>query len=241
LSGRLTVISGGPGTGKTTTVARILALMIEQAGGNALHIALAAPTGKAAARLGQSIRQSVVQLSLSETVRVRLPDKVQTLHRLLGLLPQSQQFRHNRHNPLSCDVLVVDEVSMVDLPLMAKLLQALPGHCRLIMLGDQDQLASVEAARCWPTSATTGSALLFKTVLRTVETVWRTCRGRRSTERPGPSAVGGLRDHAQQKLSFWGESGIGQLSRKSMPVRRKRPLRYCPGSRPQTSAGENCR
>jgi len=215
LSGRLTVISGGPGTGKTTTVARILALMIEQAGGNALHIALAAPTGKAAARLGQSIRQSAVQLSLSETVRVRLPDKVQTLHRLLGVLPQSQQFRHNRHNPLSCDVLVVDEVSMVDLPLMAKLLQALPGHCRLIMLGDQDQLASVEAGAVLADICNHGISPCFsKRFFGLLKQYGVPVEGAdlQSDQAPQPLADSVIT--LSKSYRFGGESGIGQLSRK---------------------------
>ncbi|BCS52155.1 exodeoxyribonuclease V subunit alpha [Geobacter sp. SVR] len=139
-----TVVSGGPGTGKTTTVARILALLIEQAGARDLRIALTAPTGKAAMRLRQSILQAIERLELSDEVRERIPDDVQTIHRLLGV-SGSTGFRHNRSHPLECDLLVVDEVSMVDLPLMARLLDALPLSARVILLGDRDQLASVEA------------------------------------------------------------------------------------------------
>ncbi len=142
---RFIVISGGPGTGKTATVARILALLIEQAGDRELVIALAAPTGKAALRMRQAIRQATGQLELPEAVRNRMPDKVQTIHRLLGVLSGSNTFRHHRDNPLSCDLLVVDEVSMIDLPLMAHLLEALNEDTRIILLGDRDQLASVEA------------------------------------------------------------------------------------------------
>lgn len=145
LTGCLTVISGGPGTGKTTTVARILALLLEQWGEQSCHIALAAPTGKAASRLRQSILKSMQSLLLSETLLASMPQDVKTIHRLLGVIPDTSGFRHNRDNPLECDVLVVDEVSMVDLPLMSKLLDALRPDCRVILLGDKDQLASVEA------------------------------------------------------------------------------------------------
>ncbi|HEY4743833.1 MAG TPA: AAA family ATPase, partial [Desulfuromonadaceae bacterium] len=145
LTRRFAVISGGPGTGKTTTVARILALALEQAGGNGLDIALAAPTGKAALRLRHSILQATEQLGLPDSIRQRMPDQVRTIHRLLGTMPGSTAFRHGRANPLPCDLLVVDEVSMVDLPLMARLLEALPPDSRMILLGDRDQLASVEA------------------------------------------------------------------------------------------------
>jgi exodeoxyribonuclease V alpha subunit len=145
LTRRFTVISGGPGTGKTTTVAAILALVLEQAGDQELAVALAAPTGKAALRLRHSIMRAVDQLGLAASLRQRMPDQVLTIHRLLGAIPGSTSFRHNRTNPLPCDLLVVDEVSMVDLPLMARLLEALAPHSRLILLGDRDQLASVEA------------------------------------------------------------------------------------------------
>jgi exodeoxyribonuclease V alpha subunit len=145
LSHRFTVISGGPGTGKTTTVARILALLIELAEGDPPRIMLAAPTGKAALRLKQSIAHSVEQLFLSETVRAALPQEVSTVHRLLGVIPGRSSFRYNRDNPLPCDVLVVDEASMVDLTLMSRLLDSMRVDTRVILLGDRDQLASVEA------------------------------------------------------------------------------------------------
>ena len=145
LSQRFTVISGGPGTGKTSTVARILALLVELAVGAPPVILLAAPTGKAAMRLKQSIRQAAEGLPLPESLRAAIPQEVSTIHRLLGVIPGQSGFRHDRNNLLSCDVLVVDEASMIDLPLMARLLEALPEDTRVILLGDSDQLASVEA------------------------------------------------------------------------------------------------
>ncbi|MFA6810753.1 MAG: exodeoxyribonuclease V subunit alpha [Desulfoplanes sp.] len=141
---RLCIISGGPGTGKTTTVANILALVLEQSKAP-LRIALAAPTGKAAARLGDSLQEARNRLHLPADIIERMPTSAVTLHRLLGWISGSPRFRHDRDNPLNVDLLILDEVSMVDLPLMAKTVQALPDHARLILLGDRDQLASVEA------------------------------------------------------------------------------------------------
>ncbi|MDQ3545238.1 MAG: exodeoxyribonuclease V subunit alpha [Verrucomicrobiota bacterium] len=128
-----TVITGGPGTGKTQTVVKILNRLRAQPGGENLQIKLAAPTGKAAARLTESIR------SVEETLAAT------TIHRLLGYLPGSPYFRHDAKHPLNADVVIVDEASMVDLALMAKLFAAVPPRARLILLGDRDQLASVEA------------------------------------------------------------------------------------------------
>lgn len=142
---RLTVISGGPGTGKTSTVVRILALLLQQAGDEPLSIALAAPTGKAAARLQASIQQAINQLPLDASLIERIPDRAMTLHRLMGSRRDSILFRHSAENPLSCDLLIIDEASMVDVALMAKVIAALPAQARLILLGDRHQLASVEA------------------------------------------------------------------------------------------------
>ncbi|PLX92985.1 MAG: exodeoxyribonuclease V subunit alpha [Desulfuromonas sp.] len=138
------IISGGPGTGKTATVVRILALLLEL-GGPEQRIALAAPTGKAAARLRESIVAARRHLQISNAVRHALPDQVQTLHRLLGAGRLPGQFRYGSRVSLPVDVVVVDEASMVDLALFSRLLQALPATARLILLGDRDQLASVEA------------------------------------------------------------------------------------------------
>ncbi|OEG75845.1 exodeoxyribonuclease V subunit alpha [Shewanella colwelliana] len=150
-SHKLAVITGGPGTGKTTTVTKLLLLLCQQ---QTLTIKLVAPTGKAAARLSESIKASKVRLAtelgqksdpLSLTALAAVPEEATTLHRLLGVIPNSHRFRHHKDNPLRLDLLIVDEASMVDLPMMHKLLDALPEHARLILLGDQDQLASVEA------------------------------------------------------------------------------------------------
>lgn len=147
------IITGGPGTGKTTTVVRLLALLQQVAADSGatrlLRIRLAAPTGKAAARLKESIAGAISKLPdafwKNDFVIESIPRDVVTLHRLLGSRPDSRQFRHNAANPLPLDVLVVDECSMVDLEMMAATVQALPDHARLVLLGDKDQLASVEA------------------------------------------------------------------------------------------------
>ena len=148
LSQWITVLTGGPGTGKTTTVAGLLALLTEQAehgGRRRPRIALAAPTGKAAARLQEAVRVEVENLAAVDRARVSGLQAV-TLHRLLGFRPgTSARFKHHRGNRLPHDVVVVDETSMVSLTLMARLLEAVRPETRLILVGDPDQLASVEA------------------------------------------------------------------------------------------------
>lgn len=137
------VISGGPGTGKTTTVTKLLALLLQEH--NELIIKMVAPTGKAAARLTESITHALTELDISQSIKDKIPTQASTIHRLLGVNMNSNHFRFNDSKRLNLDLLLVDEASMVDLPLMAKLLMALPDHARLILLGDKDQLASVEA------------------------------------------------------------------------------------------------
>jgi len=138
---RFAVISGGPGTGKTTSLVNVLALLLEQQPD--MHIRMAAPTGKAAARMMESIQQAKSNLDVDDVIRAAIPDKASTLHRLLGY--SSRGYRFNSMNPLVLDCLVIDEASMVDLPMMARLLEALPDSAQLILLGDRDQLASVDA------------------------------------------------------------------------------------------------
>ena len=133
LTQRLALISGGPGTGKTHALARVIGLLQET--NPQLRIALAAPTGKAAARMGEALA----------TAGVSVDGGARTLHRLLGVRANGHGFHHERGRPLAVDVLVVDEASMIDLSLMAHLLDALPETARLILLGDRDQLAAVEA------------------------------------------------------------------------------------------------
>ncbi|UFU07032.1 exodeoxyribonuclease V subunit alpha [Ruania halotolerans] len=140
---RLTVLTGGPGTGKTTTVARLLAVLQDVAG--PVRVALAAPTGKAAARLQEAAAQVVGALPEADRDRVGLPEAT-TVHRLLGYKPGSTtRFAHDARHHLPHDVVVVDETSMVPLSLMARLLEALRPDTRLVLVGDADQLASVEA------------------------------------------------------------------------------------------------
>jgi len=143
---RVTVLAGGPGTGKTTTVARLIALLHDlHEGPSPLRVALVAPTGKAAARLGESVGHHTAELPPQDRARVGAPT-ASTIHRLLGRRPgSSSRFRHDRANRLPHDVVVVDETSMVSLTLMARLLEAVRPDARLVLVGDPDQLASVEA------------------------------------------------------------------------------------------------
>ena len=139
------VITGGPGTGKTFTVTKVLVLLLEQVSGQKLNIYLAAPTGKAAARLKEAVEEAKSQLDCDDSVKAAIPSEVFTIHRMLKPITGSPYFRFNRRNPLIADVVVVDEASMVDLALMAKLAEAVPENAHLILIGDKDQLASVEA------------------------------------------------------------------------------------------------
>ena len=138
------VITGGPGTGKTFTLAKILALLIVLSRKDPLNILLAAPTGKAAARIGESMKAAKTTLHCDDNIIDAIPDGAYTIHRMLKTIPGSPYFRHNAENPLIADIVVVDEASMVDLALMSKLMAAVPDNARLILIGDRDQLASVE-------------------------------------------------------------------------------------------------
>src|SRR5690606_13214144 len=147
----LLLVTGGPGTGKTTTITPMLVLLVAQArgaGALAPRLALAAPTGRAAERMAESMRhavQALTALGVDDTLCAQLPTAGTTLHRLLGTIPDKPVFRHHADNPLPYDVVVVDEASMIDLPLMAKLVEAVPDGSRMVLQGDPDQLPSVEA------------------------------------------------------------------------------------------------
>jgi len=145
----LLLISGGPGTGKTSTIARLLLLRVaqSQAKGQALpRIALVAPTGRAAERMAESLRQTVQSLSdIDPQLAAALPSTGSTVHRLLGVIPDSPEFRHHADNLLPFDIIVIDEASMIDLPLMCKLVQATATGSQILLLGDPDQLPSVES------------------------------------------------------------------------------------------------
>ena len=147
------VVTGGPGTGKTSTVVRLLAVLqglAREGGGAGLRIRVAAPTGKAAARLNDSIGSALARLrgeapAFVQAVLAEIPAQAQTLHRLLGSRPDTRRFRHTADHPLPADILVIDEASMMDIEMMDAVLAALPAGARLVLLGDKDQLASVEA------------------------------------------------------------------------------------------------
>ena len=210
---RFAVLSGGPGTGKTTTAAKILALLIEEALPQPLRIALAAPTGKGAARLQESILRSRVSLPCAEEVKEAMPSEAFTLHRLLGPVEGSPYFRHNAQNPLALEAVVVDEASMVDLALMAKLVQALPEGCRLILLGDKDQLASVEAGAVLGDICDTGrshgySGKFCKEILDATGLPLEP-----ESKRRGVPALAESMAHLSRSYRFGPGSGISALSR----------------------------
>nr|WP_286945949.1 exodeoxyribonuclease V subunit alpha [Pseudomonas sp. UBA6718] len=205
---RLAVISGGPGTGKTTTVVRLLAALLEQPGGDRLAIGLAAPTGKAAARMAEAIRNAKAELPLADHLKALLPEEARTLHRLLGSRGDSPAVRHDAARPLALDVLVMDEASMVDLALMAKLVDALPPQARLILLGDKDQLAAVEAGAvfaelCEGRGFDAAAAAELQRI--TGQTV--------PVETPR-SALGDAVVLLTHSHRFAGDSGIGELARR---------------------------
>ena len=144
------IIAGGPGTGKTYTVTKLLAALVmlnSDTNKKALSIALVAPTGKAAQRLSESVTNAIAGFKdhIDEEILKQIPTTAQTLHRLLGVIPNNPNFRHDQENMLELDVLLIDEVSMVDLAMMARIFRALPLHCKVILLGDADQLPSVSA------------------------------------------------------------------------------------------------
>ena len=201
-----TVITGGPGTGKTTTVVRVLALRL--AARPELAIRLLAPTGKAAARLSESLRTSKAALGVDEALAGRIPDRVTTVHRFLGLGYGRPRF--HRHHPAPVDLVVLDEASMIDLPTMHRLMEALPAHAALILLGDPDQLASVEAGSVLADLVAPARPEAF-----TAPT--RTALERAGVPLPPPVVDAGPLDDTLARLAFShrfsADRGIGLLAR----------------------------
>ncbi len=179
------------------------------------RIALAAPTGKAAARLQEAIKTARQSLDCPEAVKARIPEGASTIHRLLGSIPGSPYFRHDDQSPLAVDVLVVDEASMVDLPLMSKLLQALPKKARLILLGDKDQLSSVEAGAVLGDICETGEEAFYSPAFAAACRSLCGCR-LESSRVARPLGVRKPKDclvELKKSYRFSGESGIALLSR----------------------------
>lgn len=208
LLGRLTIISGGPGTGKTTTLVNLLACLLEQ--DPRCRIALAAPTGKAAARMTDAIRQRASHLPAE--LQTRLPNESFTLHRLLGATPATGEFRHHARHPLPIDALVVDEASMLDLALATKLFEAVPRGARIILLGDKDQLSAVESGAVF--AELSADPRLSE---RRRDRLAELCALPPEAIRPpAVDARGGLQDCVvwlTRNFRFASDSGIGELAR----------------------------
>lgn len=208
---RFCIISGGPGTGKTSTVVKILALLLEQAGEQPQRIALTAPTGKAAARLMESISRMKAGLACDDDVKALIPGEVSTIHRLLGARHASVRFRYSERNPLPFDTVIVDEASMVALPLMAKLAVALKPESRLILLGDRDQLASVEAGAVLGDMCGAGRRELFSAEFNAL---FASLGGKGIMPEPGGQMppLGDCLVVLKKNYRFQEESGIGALA-----------------------------
>lgn len=214
----LTVISGGPGTGKTSTVVRILALLQEQAlarGEKPLRMQLFAPTGKAAARLGEAIVERLEALPVDDEVKQSIPTQPSTIHRGLGFRPSTPtHFQHDAENPLPVDLALVDEASMVDLALMSKLVDAVPKHARLVLLGDKNQLASVEAGAILgdvcSTDVRPGYSPQFRDELQRVLGPGGLPDGLRETATPG---IGDCIVELAHSYRFSASGGIGGLAK----------------------------
>jgi exodeoxyribonuclease V alpha subunit len=217
LQRRFCVISGGPGTGKTFTVVKILALLIEaarHAASRLPRITLVAPTGKAAARLSESIRKAKRTLACSDTVRDAIVEDAATIHRCLGSINgSSTNFRHHAGNPLVTDVVLVDEASMVDLALMSRLVAAVPARARLILLGDQDQLASVEAGAVLGDICNTGAPRRYsRDLVRHVAQLTGDHLSP-STDAPSKTGIWDCIVQLNRSYRYGPESGIGTLAR----------------------------
>ena len=206
------VLTGGPGTGKTHTISKILAILIAQSGGSDYRVEVATPTGKAAAKLSESLKTAVKSLTCSQTIKDRIPVNAQTIHRLMIPIPGTPHFYYNKDNPLPVDALIVDEASMIDLALMSKLATALPQGTRLILVGDKDQLASVEAGAvlgdiCDHRKQHNFSAAFCDLARSIIGQTFNDC---------GTQKVSGIQDcivNLVKSYRFDGKGGIGALSR----------------------------
>ncbi len=213
---RLVVVSGGPGTGKTSSVVKLLALLVEQArssGRPRPRVLLLAPTGKAAARLEESVRTAKSGLDCDEQVRMAIPERAQTVHRALGSIRgSSTRFRHDSEHPLLADLVLVDESSMVDVALMRRLLEAVPRHARLVLLGDRNQLSSVEAGAVLADICGERTAPAYSEGLgRRMQSVFG-----ESLPGAGVARAAGIGDavvELTRSYRFPDDSGIGALSR----------------------------
>lgn len=210
---RFCVITGGPGSGKTYTVARILALLIEfLSSTHELRIALAAPTGKAAVRLQDAVKKAKQDLVCPGEILQSIPEEASTLHRLLGYIPHSPYFRYNAENQLEIDLVVVDEASMIDLALMSKLMQALPAQSRIILLGDSNQLASVEAGAVLGDICNTGHGLEYsQDFIDEIKSIGGEDMSVDSTPREAPAVVHSIAT-LRRSYRFEKQKGIGALS-----------------------------
>lgn len=216
---RFCVISGGPGTGKTSTVAKVLALLHAQfqVEGHALRLCLLAPTGKAATRLAESLASGLTELALTPETVATLNVRPATIHRALGYQPRTPtRFRHDQTNPLPSNVVVVDEAAMVDLALMTKLVEAVHPRAHLILLGDRDQLASVEAGAVFgdlfnPAQAPRHSAALNQAIEATL--------GDTLPDAPKPDvddrtpAIADCTIHLEKSYRYAAHGAIAQLAR----------------------------
>jgi len=230
LNKNFSVIAGGPGTGKTYTVTKLLAALVylhQQKQSNklntqqvaSLNIALVAPTGKAAQRLSESIINAISAFrgDIADNVLDNIPTDTQTIHRLLGVIPNSPNFRFNKENRLNVDVLLIDEVSMVDLAMMNRVFKALPAHCKVILLGDADQLPSVSAGSVLNDLAprpflgySTKNAMYLKQV--TGINVPKVSKKQASNKSIVALSAGDNVTFLTKSRRFDGKAGIGQLS-----------------------------
>lgn len=214
---RFCVVSGGPGTGKTSTVVKLLALLVEQAhaqGKAPPSVLLVAPTGKAAARLTESIQSAKLALAVTPAVRDAIPEIAQTIHRALGVMGGgAARFRHDADRPLAADVVLVDEASMVDLALMTRLVAAVPPRARLILLGDKDQLASVEAGAVLGDVCNAGEPWSYSRALATelAETTGDALP--LDAASPTDARFGDAIVHLRHSYRFGANSGIAALAR----------------------------